>query len=128
MILGITKPPPTTTLNLHGMSAAEYLCLVNITQQQHLDDTAIDPDKEVGDNKKDCEATDDNSEPSNLLAYVSTQSTSPGDLRKVLSSASSTVQDKRSGSAIKGISNLKRPKEIVIDGVKFCSVNVHECV
>ena len=68
IILGITKPPPTTTLNLHDMSAAEYLHLVNITKQQLVDDTLIERDKNVGNNRKASEASDDGRDPETEFA------------------------------------------------------------
>ena len=121
-ILGIGRPPPPRTprhLNLTDISAADYLHIIEAHEQHHSHGDGIPvitpdvstPSEPVADSPSaDTPGTD-------LLACATQQSSSahPGDLRRML------------GSNPSGSHRGKTPHEIVVDGKRYRSVNVHSC-
>ena len=137
-ILGFRKPSPKPSLqqkiNLHDITAADYLCLLhNQSQDTNAPDdnstSSKTSDNEQSDPKpEDTDTTSSNNENGNLLAYATKQSLPPGDLRRVLSSTSTK---KRSSTVSKSLSTPSTPtvthaNTITLNGKTYRQVNVHE--
>ena len=129
IILGITKPSPAPSqpkLNLHNITAADYIHLINKSQQfQSNDTTNHDADnKSTSDNKDTTDSNayvNDRTQPT-ILTFASKQLALPGDLLCVLSSASDKTKSDRTTSS------PQKQSEIVLNGVKYRSVHIHERV
>lgn len=111
-----SAPSPNRSVNVHESN----------------DDVEDDPD-EPNDNATDSQG--DEGESTRLVQFATTQTASPGDIRRVLSSQSSRSSRPtsrppiRSNSNSNNISNRnKEANEVVIDGKRYRQINMHERV
>ena len=133
MILGISKPKPTASpyqrnINLHNMSASDYIQLIHMAQQQHSlpSDFGEDTSDVTASNNTIPQDTvsDNEGDSGNLLACLTKQTPPHGDLRKVLSSSSSKTSDKKSNFPQKHNSSSDNGDIIVVNGKRYRSINV----
>ena len=140
-ILGYKKPPVNRNstqqrVNLHDISAADYLCMLHTQSQQPeaADDkstSSTTSNDEYFDSNTDIEGTS-SPPPDNtgLLAYATKQSLPPGDLRRVLSTTSTTKTQKKQSrpSSQPSVTSTTLANTLTIDGKVYRQVNIHERV
>ncbi len=126
IILGLHKDPGKCTVNLHNVSAFDFL---QANLHDHLldeikdpVDIPLDPDEDQGDTGPQLD--DDTS--TVLLAFLSKQKSTahPGHLANILS----TSKNKNAkGARFKTNSDASSPKddEITVNGKKYCQVQAH---
>ena len=130
IILGISKPTKPTLppyqrkINLHDLSAHDYLSLIHEAQQHSIAPEIVESSNVESNN--DCSMTnetpsDTTDSSNNLLAYITNQTPNQGDLRKVLSLYSSKKPDKKVTSPQTSTQN---DDIIVWNGKRYRYINV----
>ena len=134
IILGFKKPSPQpttpTSVKLHEISAADYLCMLHSQNPvdynvDNNDSSSNTSDQEFFDtNNGDVDTSTSSSEEPSLLAYATKQSLPPGDLRRVLSS---TPKPKAQGTSkpTKTTTSVSFADTVNINGKKYRQVNAH---
>ena len=116
-ILGIGKPPPPRTprtLDLHDISAADYLHIVS-THQQTSSNTPDEATLDTPDTQDtSADLAPDPSTP-DLLACATHHNASPGDLRRVLGNRKPATSPA-----------LHSGEEITVNGKRYRQISVHE--
>ena len=140
-----TPTPPAMKVNLHDMSAADYLCMLHThppieeasdnnitpldTSQSEFFDSSTDHDDTLVTNSTSYFTSED----SNRLGYVTKQTLPHGDPRRVLSSSTT----EKSNPLVSGPKSSKPTMNktpplsvsvhtVVIDGKTYCQVSMHE--
>ena len=121
MILGYSRPKPSPlSMNLHDMSAAEYISMFH---SQDTPEDATDDKDEFLDAQSDHTDEESNEEKGDILAYATKQSLPPGDLRRVLSSASGK---KTPPKLRKNEPDNTSAHTMTINGKQYHQVNTYE--
>ena len=134
VILGYRQPTPnvpqasnsTTKVNLHGISAADYIAMVHSQTSPDDEDTS---EPIFYDSNENPEETPPNPPNEDLLTYVTKQSLPQGDVRKVLSSVgTSPTKDPplKRPPRDKNQTDVSFASTVTINGKTYRQVNVHE--